>query len=309
MNSVLYNHTVRGVFIALLLLTIIFTAPHFFTLVGRSDAATSSPHSNTVHADPFAELDLSATSVYVYDIRKQEVLYEKNADTPLPLASVTKVMTGLLVSEIVPRNSVVSISRSALTPEGDSGFAVGEEWEVDQLRNFTLMTSSNDGAHALASVGAAFSSGSNEVSQFVDRMNTRAKQLGLQQTYYVNPSGLDESKGIPGGYGSARDMAHLFSYIFEHKPQVLAATAAEQKTFTSTDKIYTGENTNRYVEYLPGVIASKTGFTDLAGGNLVIAFDAGLNRPIVISVLGSGRETRFSDVEKLVHASIAAIQQ
>ena len=78
--------------------------------------------------------------------------------------------------------------------------------------------------------------------------------------------------------------------------------------FASAQNIYPAQNTNYFVDQVPNIIASKTGFTDLAGGNLVIAYDAGLNRPIIISVLGSSEEGRFKDALKLLEASMEEIQ-
>jgi D-alanyl-D-alanine carboxypeptidase len=90
-------------------------------------------------------------------------------------------------------------------------------------------------------------------------------------------------------------------YIVVNQSDLLARTQEEQTRVYSQDGIYhDAVNTNYYIDEIPGIIGSKTGYTDLAGGNLVVAFDAGLNRPIIISVLGSTRQERFTDVMKLV---------
>ena len=98
-------------------------------------------------------------------------------------------------------------------------------------------------------------------------------------------------------------MAMLFEYALKNYPEVLEATRYKNLHFASTEKIYSVENTNVIVDQIPNLIASKTGYTDLAGGNLIIAFDAGLGRPIIITVLGSTEEGRFADVLKLVEAT------
>jgi D-alanyl-D-alanine carboxypeptidase len=79
--------------------------------------------------------------------------------------------------------------------------------------------------------------------------------------------------------------------------------------FASAEKRYSAENTNVVIDKIPNLIASKTGYTDLAGGNLVIAFDAGLNHPIIISVLGSTEKGRFSDVLQLVQATLKQLPE
>jgi D-alanyl-D-alanine carboxypeptidase len=111
-----------------------------------------------------------------------------------------------------------------------------------------------------------------------------------------------------GGYGSAKDMAKLFQYIIENKPTLLEATQYEKLAIASKSKVHTADNTNKIVSSIPALIASKTGLTDLSGGNLVIAFDAGLMRPIIISVLGSSEDGRFSDMQKLVEASLYSLK-
>ena len=96
------------------------------------------------------------------------------------------------------------------------------------------------------------------------------------------------------------------SYIVEHYPEILAGTTQTTTRFYNQNGDYhNAQNTNSTVNRIPGLIGSKTGYTTLAGGNLVIAFDVGLNHPIVIAVLGSTRDGRFEDVLKLTKATQA----
>ena len=104
-------------------------------------------------------------------------------------------------------------------------------------------------------------------------------------------------------------MAILFEYTLKNYPEILEATRYKNIKFSSAENKYSAENTNTIVDKIPNLIASKTGYTDLAGGNLVVAFDAGLNQPIIISVLGSTEEGRFSDMLQLVEASMKFINQ
>jgi len=122
-----------------------------------------------------------------------------------------------------------------------------------------------------------------------------------------------EASGTPneilkgGAYGSARDMALLFAYTLKNYPEILEATRYNNLEFKSDAEKYEAGNTNIFVNKIPNIIASKTGYTDLAGGNLVIAFDAGINRPIIISILGSTQDDRFEDALKLASATISYI--
>ena len=107
-----------------------------------------------------------------------------------------------------------------------------------------------------------------------------------------------------------KDMAFLMEHIVQHEPDILTFTKTDQARVYSEDGTYHDtENTNYYINQIPGLIGSKTGYTDLAGGNLVVAFDAGLNRPIVITVLGSTRHERFTDVITLVEETQKQLTQ
>lgn len=250
----------------------------------------------------FDNVFITAKSAYVWDVNTQRALYKKNADEQLPLASVTKLMTALLAYELLDQGSNVEITMNAIAVDGDSGFIDGEEFTIENLLDITLVKSSNDGAAALAEAGGGTLLETKDgVETFVRAMNIRADDIGLSQTYFNNPTGLDISESRAGAYGSARDMAFLMEYILRNYPSILSSTQSESSLIPNTHgETHIVENTNRTVTNIPGLLGSKTGYTALAGGNLVIAFDAGLNHPIIVSVLGSTHQGRFDDVETLV---------
>jgi serine-type D-Ala-D-Ala carboxypeptidase (penicillin-binding protein 5/6) len=260
----------------------------------------------------FEDISLEAKAVFVWNVNRREVMYALNEEAQLPLASLTKLMTAITASDILPEASIITINKDALEEEGDSGLLENEKWSFKDLLRFTLMISSNDGASAVASVAGLFKSDfpvkAESKKSFVRSMNEKTKEIGLTQTYFINPTGLDNSEAVGGGYGSARDVANLLEYAIINNPEIIEDTREVEIKFTSLSNIdHIATNTNSVVDSLPGLIASKTGFTDLAGGNLVIAFDAGLNHPIIISVLGSTQEGRFRDVEKLVAVSLKSL--
>ncbi len=266
---------------------------------------------NPIPTDLFENITLEAKAAYVWDINKREALYKKNADDRLPLASLAKIMTAVTVSDQVPRGAIVTIDQNALAKEGDTGLLRGEQWHLRDLLEFTLLVSSNDGAEALASVAHARAQehGASSTPEFVEIMNQKAQEIGLTQTYFLNPSGLNANEHESGAYGSARDMARLFEYALKNIPDALEATTYSDLQITSLSGItHDAKNTNVLTNRIPGLIASKTGFTNLAGGNLVIAFEAGPGKQIVIAVLGSTYEGRFSDVGKLVSATLAHLE-
>ena len=264
--------------------------------------ATSSPQQNL--PDPFAHVNLTAKAAYVWDIQNQTALFAKNPNKQLPLASVTKLMTALLADELLSATSTVPITGTAIAQDGDSGLLKNEDFKRQTLTDLTLMMSSNDGAYALATAAGKLLDPKHPADAFVNAMNVRAQQLGLTNTYYKNPSGLDITTDEPGSAGTVRDMSHLMQYIIEHHPDILAYTRKYKSRIYSESGFYHNtKNTNYDVYKIPGLIGSKTGYTDLAGGNLVVAFDAGLNRPIVVAVLGSTEHDRFTDVLQLVKAA------
>lgn len=250
-----------------------------------------------------SNVEVRAKAAYVWDVQNQRALYIKNAETALPLASITKLMTALMAHELVDQNQNAIVSTRALLEEGSSGLAPGERLTYVELNKLALVSSSNDAAFALgASVGSLL--GDNDpTAQFVSGMNIRADELKLSTLKFKNTTGLDLSPSEAGAVGSARDVSFLMEYILKNDAEILAPTTKSTgRAYSSSGEYHDYENTNEVIYAIPNLLGSKTGFTDLAGGNLTIAFDAGLNRPIIITVLGSTREERFSDVVRLVNA-------
>lgn len=259
----------------------------------------------------FAGVHLTAKAAYVYDISTGQTLYAKNADKSLPLASITKIMTGLVTLEQIPEHASLVLRPEFLAEEGDSGLLVDERWDAKKLLDYTLVSSSNDGAAALASAAQSFfsarQSGGTIAKTFVDLMNDKAASLGLRSMHFNNPTGLDISMSEAGGYSSAEDLAKLLAYALKSRPELFEATKSIRTTISSKDAAHFAQNTNVAAPQIPGLIASKTGYTDLAGGNLAVIIDAGIQHPIAIVVLGSTYDERFSDTTKLVTATLESI--
>ena len=254
----------------------------------------------------FPAVEIEAKAAYVYDVAEGKVLYAKDPELQWPLASLTKLMSALTASKLIPNYVKVTITSDDLREEGDTGLLNDEDWNLRDLVDFSLIVSSNDGMRAIASVAGSqvFPASTTAETRFVDAMNKLAKEIGLTETYFLNQSGLDISGTLSGSYGSAKDMALLVDYILKNDPHLIEATSLSKTTIYSDDAAHTATNTNKALEGIPNVIASKTGFTDLSGGNVVIAWNAGLNRPIIISILGSSYDGRFEDLSKLVNATL-----
>jgi D-alanyl-D-alanine carboxypeptidase (penicillin-binding protein 5/6) len=258
----------------------------------------------------FNDTELRAKSAIVWDVEKQRVLFNKNADEQLPLASVTKLMTALVAYEILDPEKIITVPEDAIKTDGDSGLRAGEAFTVQDLTDLTLIVSSNDGATALSTIaGDAIGAEADAEAVFVRAMNLRAEELGLSETYFKNSTGLDVSETMAGAYGSARDVALLTEFMLTTVPDALALTNSNVTTIKSdSGEYHLAKNTNEVAGTIQGLIASKTGYTRLAGGNLAIAFNAGLNRPIIVVVLGSSQEGRFSDTLDLIERTRTYIE-
>jgi len=252
------------------------------------------------------DLTLRAEAAYVWDVAGQRALYKKNEGDTLPLASITKLMTALLAHELITDQTRVDVPLAAIQQSGNSGLLAGEELTAEELSQLALISSSNDAAYALgASVGALLGD-RDPAQQFIEGMNIRANELQLPTLSFKNTTGLDMSVVEAGAMGSARDVSFLMEYILVNYPEILAPTTqSATRVYNTAGAYHDVDNTNAIATQIPNLLGSKTGYTDLAGGNLTVAFDLGLNRPIIITVLGSTRDARFSDVLELV----AAVQE
>lgn len=270
-------------------------------------ATPTTTQPNASVPDPFDGLTLEAKAVYALDLSTGNVIFSKNPDEVLPLASLTKLVSALVAGENLPPETAVPIR------VGDSnGLDPGETWSLDKLIDFTLVTSSNDGIDAIASVAGAMlaTTTQNDPQQvFVDKMNETVQSLGLSDMRFFNPDGLDLSATTSGGYGSAQDVAALISYIYKNYPELLSATPNQRINISSNLVDHIATNTDQALPDIPGAIVSKTGNTDLAGGNLAVMFDAGLMHPVVIVLLGSSFDGRFTDMEALVKAATQAVSE
>jgi len=306
---------VRQLIVALGLLVVVFGVTYIGTITALIKPSNDSNQvfvkaeiadANGPHpTNPFDTTALIGRAAFVWDVKEQKVIFNKNADDELPLASITKLMTALVAYELLDEDASVNISIDSIKADGDSGLSDGESFSIRNLTDLTLVTSSNDGATALsAAAGDSVDLGQDANKLFVEAMNLRADELGLQKTHFNNATGLDVSTSKAGAYSTAREVAFLMEYIITHYPNVTALTTVDTTRILNSDGEYhLAKNTNGIVTKIDGLIASKTGYTELAGGNLVVAFDAGLNRPIIITVLGSTQEGRFNDVLDLVKRS------
>jgi serine-type D-Ala-D-Ala carboxypeptidase (penicillin-binding protein 5/6) len=268
-----------------------------------TSSALASPYcaSNTM------EVELAAQAAFVKDLATGKILHERHAESQLPLASLTKLMTVYAASVSLSYDDAISVPVEALYPEGGK-IREGEVWRVGDLIDYTLITSDNDAAHALALASAERARENHE--WFIREMNGQARDLGMSQTYFTNDTGLDASETVGGNYGSAHDVAILLEAIYKGKPRLIEASALQKRNFlTISGESYDAENTTPISTEISGAIASKTGFTDLAGRNLAVIFEPILGHPSVAVILGSTDESRDADMRALSEATKKKIRK
>jgi len=206
-------------------------------------------------------------------------------------ASLTKMMTALLVLEQGQLEEPVVVSRAAARERGSHiGLRAGEQLRARDLLAATIMHSANDACRALADHGGA---------TFVARMNQRARSLGLRNTNFVDPCGHDR----PGQYSSAADLARLAEQVLQH-PDYRELAAIRTTTIHTLDgrRRFYLRNTNALIGHYPGVIGVKTGTTGLAGYCLIAAAEKNGSRVLVV-LLNSPR--RWSVTPRLLDTAFA----
>ncbi len=246
---------------------------------------------STLQLDPSK---IEGKAALVYDPVAKRILFQKNASESLPLASLTKLMAAQTVLSKIKPTAEVTITADDLKPDGDWGFVVGDVVKISDLIKMSLVASSND-----AMAAAASSLG----DDYLNDMNSTAGRLGLSNTYFLNPTGLDLSEDTAGAYGSAYDVARLAAAFMKEYPQYFELTAQSSVSIQDGTRTLSADATAAPLLSIPGFIGAKTGYTDLAGGNLVAAFDIDIGHPVIIVVLGSSEEGRFADIKTLIDAS------
>lgn len=244
--------------------------------------------------------DVNSKSAVLMDANTGTILYDKNMNLPLNIASVTKIMTILLTFEALDSNKIsfddtVTISEIAASMGGSQVYLeVGEEFSVDDLLKCVIVASANDAAVALAE----HISGS--VDTFVAEMNKKAKELKMNNTNFVNVTGLDDS--AVNHYSSAYDVALMSRELLKHE-RVMEYTTIWMDTIRNGEFGLT--NTNKLVRYYKGITGLKTGSTEKAGFCLsASAKRDGLH--LIAVVLGAETPTlRTQEVTKLLDFGFA----
>ena len=210
-----------------------------------------------------AGMQIKAKSAVLMDINTGTLLYEQDAHTKLAPASVTKVMTMLLIMEAIDEgrigwNDMVIASEAAAAKGGSQVYLkVGESMSVAEMLKSVAVSSANDCACALAEHIAG------SEAAFVDKMNQRAAELGMQDTHFVNCTGLDDDENAKEHLTCAYDIALMSRELMKNHPDIQKYTTIWMDTVR--DGQFGLANTNKLVRFYPGATGLKTGFTSQAG--------------------------------------------
>jgi len=241
-------------------------------------------------------LNLESESAILIDYASGKVLYEKNADAKLPMASMTKIMSMLLIMENIDNgnlnyNDKVVISKNASGMGGSQVFLQeGEEYKLEDLLKCIAVSSANDAVVAMAEKI------SGSVEAFVELMNKKAKDLGLENTNFANPHGLDNENH----YSTARDMAKMGQELLKYQ-DILRFTSIYEDYLTKPDGSQVWlVNTNRLVRFYDGVDGLKTGYTTDAGYCLTATAKKNDLRLISVVMKASSGDSRSKDTATLL---------
>lgn len=233
---------------------------------------------------------LSASGVIIVDLDSAQTVYAARPLEPRPMASLTKLMTALLIVENHDLNEIVRITPTAAATDGSSvGVQAGDEYTVGDLLTAMLVHSANDAAVALAE----HHSGSEDA--FVEEMNARAKSLGLVDTVYQTASGLD----APGQYSTPRDLGILAAFVLR-SPEILQRMSLPSGHIESrSGTVLSFVHTHQLLRQQSDVVAGKTGTTLGAGQCLLTVFQEGDRRYAAVLLHSNDR---YSDMRRILAA-------
>jgi len=255
----------------------------------------------------FKTLEINAKAAILVKINEngqEKILFEKDSEKSLPIASLTKLMTALVVfdlDEVYAESQPIKITKQAVGQEGQSKYGelkIGESLSVKNLLYIALIESSNDAAFALTEpIGK---------QGFVELMNLYSKKIELENTYFINPTGLEpDSPEELKNVSTARDIVKLAKYILENYPQIFEITVNQSYEVLNLDNTFhhfIPQNTNELLREIPEIIGGKTGWGIEAGGCLLLVLDNPEEEGSYFVSIVLGAKDRFAEMRKLIDA-------
>lgn len=243
----------------------------------------------------------NSKSAYLIDADSQSVIYSKNETQRLPIASMCKIMTLLLIFDQVD-NCNINLDESICISENAAGMG-GSQVFLEQNNNYLVsdliksivIASANDACVAMAERCC----GSEE--EFVQKMNEKAKELNMNNTNFVNCTGLPK----PGQYSCAKDVATMFSELLKHKKYFMFSKIWTDKIPHENDRITEISNTNKLIKFYQGCDSGKTGYTTEAGHCLAASAYRNGMRLISVVISAPDSKTRFKEVSSMFNYGFA----
>ncbi|MFH1841559.1 MAG: serine hydrolase [Candidatus Nealsonbacteria bacterium] len=240
----------------------------------------------------------AATSVFIDEEGQEKILFEKSRDKKLPIASLTKLMTVYVALKNYDTDLIVEIEKEAaeMPGNGEGKLKVGEKFRVKDLLYPILIESNNTAAYTLANLI--------DEENFLELMNLEAERFGLDDTYFVNPTGLDpEDSKDPINYSTARDLVELVKNLLGNE-LIWEINSIPEFDFYTPEGIYHHRiiNTNELLldpEWQDKIIGGKTGFTYEAGECFLLVVEAPKEKGYLINVI-LGSEDRFLEMKRLL---------
>lgn len=310
----------RLLLIIILIILFLYSTNHTY-IVSADILETNASSQVTSNDNSEKPSQLYAQGACLMDAESGRVLFEKNGEKILPMASTTKIMTLIVILENADLEDVVTVSSNAAKqPDVQLNICTGEQYKLKDLVYSLMLESHNDSAVALAEHIGSKSLGevitkettteqSNKyVAQFAKLMNNKATELGCKDTYFITPNGLDATiteDGLEKTHSTTtEELCKIASYAIKNN-DFIEITNTKSHTFSDCTgkRSCTVNNKDRFLDIYEGAIGIKTGFTNKAGYCFVGAVKQG-NKTLVSAVLGSGwppnKNYKWADTKKLM---------
>ncbi|MCX6722558.1 MAG: serine hydrolase, partial [Candidatus Staskawiczbacteria bacterium] len=214
-----------------------------------------------------------------------KIIFEKDTDKKLPIASLTKLMTAVVVLDNYNLSDVIEVNKIADAQEPiKQDVKSGDIMPVESFLDIMLISSSNKSAYALSEkIGE---------KKFVDLMNKKSKEIGLKNTFFADPTGLNY-KNI----STVNDLAKLAEYIIKNYPKIAEISSSKELDIPEFGKII---NTDHLLNEIPDIICSKTGFTIEANGCLLLVINNSKNNDYLINIILNS-DDRFGEMKKMIN--------
>ncbi len=286
----------------------------YFLLINAQEEPPEEPEKEEdateeiAHSAPMDELDMdvaAALSVH-WDGEKERVLYEKNPDTALPIASISKIMTALVVKKNYDLDQEIGIrEEDVIFRSGFEDFRAWSGTSIEEMLYPMLIESNNSSAPALATVSGRFLDVENDpVDRFVKEMNRKAEDIGLHNTEFINPSGLDEKNGA--NQSTARNVVKLAQHTLSETDIFDILSHPSYRLYSPSGNLYyTSINTNEFLldgrekGWRERIVGGKTGRTHRALECLLMVVESPSGEGYLINVV-LGTDDRFGEMEKLL---------